>query len=33
MIIGFTFVEETILKRNRISPIVESTQILIFEFE
>jgi hypothetical protein len=26
-------VEETMLKRNRINPIVENTQILIFEFE
>jgi hypothetical protein len=25
--------KETMLKRNRISPIVENTQILIFEFE
>jgi hypothetical protein len=33
VIIGFTFVEETMLKRNRINPIVENTQILIFEFE
>jgi hypothetical protein len=24
---------ETMLKRNRINPIVENTQILIFEFE
>jgi hypothetical protein len=33
MIIGFTFVEENKLKRNRIIPIVENTQIPIFEFE
>jgi hypothetical protein len=25
--------KETMLKRNRINPIVENTQILIFEFE
>jgi hypothetical protein len=33
MIIGFTFVEGNMLKRNRIIPIVENTQIPIFEFE
>jgi hypothetical protein len=33
MIIGFTNVEETLLKRNRINSVKGITQILRFEFE
>jgi hypothetical protein len=33
MIIGFTFVEGNNAERNIIFPIVENTQIPIFEFE